>query len=81
MKLFDCIFLKCRSILLTLLSMIVSNKWQFSQLKCDQLPRALRFAMYIRFSRDFKIKLQNETKNFFGLYVLFKQKMLINTIC
>jgi hypothetical protein len=52
MKLFDCIYLKCRSILLTLLSMIVSNKLQFSQLKCNQLPRALRFTMYIPFSRD-----------------------------
>jgi hypothetical protein len=40
------------------LSMIVSNKWQFSQLKYNQLPMALRFTMYIR---DFK--LQNETKN------------------
>jgi hypothetical protein len=49
MKLFNCIFLKCRSILLTLLSMIVSNKWQFSQLKCNQLPRSLWFTMYIRF--------------------------------
>jgi hypothetical protein len=38
--------------------MIVSNKWQFSQLKYNQLPMALRFTMYIR---DFK--LQNETKN------------------
>ena len=28
MKLFDCIFLKCRSILLTLLSMIVDKKFR-----------------------------------------------------
>jgi hypothetical protein len=77
MKLFNCIFPKHRSILLTLLSMIVSNKWQFSQLKCKQLSRALRFISAEIF------KLQNETKKhyFFDYMCFLNKKTLINTIC
>jgi hypothetical protein len=35
------------------LAQTVPNKWEFSWLKCNQIPSALRFTMYIRISRDF----------------------------
>jgi hypothetical protein len=60
--------------------MIVSNKFQYSQLKCNSC-RGLCGSQCIFVSAEI-FKLQNEIKNRFFDYMCFvNKKTLINTIC